>query len=427
MAFRLNTRKNLDGVHVLKRLFSQRTSIVGLLIALSALWLAFIVRFGNAHLTLNTGWADNVSHLYTTWIFWDHGTRIIQEPLKNFVTPLPESERQSLATQTGLPQDDFHLYLSSVGERLPIFGVWMDVPRPYPPALYVVMSPFSYVLKYTGNLRLTLIFWISLWLLIAHLAAWLFFEELCRSSDSSTRAGIFVLGLFSFIAYFEFVRWTLNAQYDVLPVLFAILAVRAYRQAKHGCAQIWLAIAFGLHMRALFLAPLGVVAFFNWVKQPEKNLKNAAFASPLIVVLFGSFALSLIWNQPYFKMAELYDLNPINVHKLGAGNWGRTLVLALGLFAITGYWIFRRRYLALACGWTVIILMTQSRLMREWYVLFLFPIALLAISDRTERARREILIGALAFYVFIASVVMNNSPFELRLLRQVLESKPWHF
>lgn len=384
-------------------------------------WLIFILRFGSFHLTLEKGWADSVSHLYTSWIVWDHGLDVLKYPTKEFTHPLAEEEKQALSQATGLPKDDFHAYEDSTGAHKAVFLVWPDVPRPYPPGLYIYMALPS-VLLHQGilSLRAALALVVGFGILIAHIATLVFWRRLKATVDTTTFRSKLIPTLLGVFAYFESLRWTLNAQYDMIAVLLASLAVIAYLE-KHRLQSICLlSIAVFLHLRVIYLLPLGLFASYEWIRSHASlslpKLRSTQL-SPLIVSLIcvSLAVLTLVWNEPYFKISALYDLNSLHWSKLGSGNWAETLWLVLGLASLFIYWAKERQWLLLISASWITFMLLQTRLMREWYVLFLFPVILIS-TGRTAKSQKP-LFAALLFYILFASLFMKNSPFEFRFIR----------
>lgn len=392
------------------------------------IWTIFIARFGSNHATLQSGWADLPSNLYSTLIFWDHGLELYKQPTGHFLSPLSDDARKIAANTYALPEGDFFTYHHGEIDR-PVFVVWPQVPRPYPPGLYLYLTPVAWLLANDWtNLRSSLVIATGLGLVFAHLAFLVFFIPLWRLAKQSGRMQMFLTALLTSLFYFESIRWTLNSEYDLVAVFTLICFVVAYAKKKHLPAIVLYGLSIFLHLRSIFLLPAALHAAYAWLL--SKNGMNALkyikildwLAVAAATTMSGLAALTLIWNSPFIKRSDLYDLNGMHWTKLNTASWSKLLPLLLGLIIVFYFWRRQRAYLSMVCSiWSVFVL-TQGHLAREWYVLFLFPLVALAILESAKNAKRVTiasLCAGLGFYTMIAAIFLNNSPFEFRLFRDL--------
>lgn len=408
----------------------------GLILSLSSLWFVFIVFFGSRHATLSPGWADEVSHLFTTWIFWDHGFKIFKEPTETFLATSPSTEHEAaekaaIGESLGLSPLGFYRYPrplepnSSLTPReeqsRAVFIVVPNVPRPYPPGLYLLFTPISW-LAFKGLLtpRQGVLAVTALGLIASHLAILILLQTLLRSTKPQTRYQLFLVYFTAAIAYSESIRWSLNSQYDILAILLIFAFLLAARREHWLESLLLYSTALFLHLRSLIFMPWAVWIFYRYLKANCWRLTARQILSLATgILLTGSAALTLLWNASYFQRPDLIDLNGMHWSKLGPGNWDRTLIFAASFALVCFLWSRARLWGTLACGIWCILLLVQSRLMREWYTLFLLPFFILAVCTTAEQNRQRALMATLFFYILTASLFMNNSPFEFRLFREI--------
>jgi len=414
-----------------------------LILGLSAAWFAFIMAFGSRHGTLSPGWADEVSHLYTTPIFWDHGTAIFREPTEKFLGVLtPEESPNELAASLEIPVTSFLAYprildLSKSARpgrslelrRSAVFIVSPAVPRPYPPGVYLLFTPVSWLHTQGWLSAPQAVFaMIAFGLVVLHLSIFVFYHALKRTAVSRAQ-GLFI-GFVAALAYAENVRWALNSQYDIVAVALLFAAFLLAHGGRRFTGLFLYALAFFLHLRALIFFPWAAWTFYLWWRDDlgQTGLSSmkpkhwlAIFTAALMVAAAG---LTLVWNAPFFQRADLQDFNSMYWIRLGPGNWQNTLTLTTGLAVVLFLWWRERLSIAIACAVWCVFLLVQSRLMREWYVLFLLPFFLLVLPDGGANGTRPryALTVTLGFYTLIAAIFMSNSPFEFRLVREMADA-----
>ncbi len=398
----------------------------------SLVWFLFLLRFGSYQMTLNATWADSVSNIYSTWIFWDHGLDIYDRPTGDFLSPLTDDERSKLSAETGLHPTDFFTYGSDTTTS-PIYVVWESVPRPYPPGLYLYLTPTSILHRMKWlDLRETMILTVGIWIFVAHLVIFVFLKGISETYPNPTRSQRFWIILSVIVVYFEIMRWTMNSEYDAIAVLASLLAVRSWQMKRPFVCLFLLGVGFFLHLRNLFYLPLLAFALWQWIpgftlsaiKKRLAELSSAKWFAVFLALAMSLLAfITMKGNAPFFKLAHLYDLNGLHWSKLGPGNWPATLLLTAGLLIILSYWWKKRLHVAIACTLWLVFMLMQTRLLREWYILFFLPLFLLALNGEKRNQNSALnLVVALGALTFLSAMFLSNSPFEFRLIRELVEA-----
>ena len=115
------------------------------------------------------------------------------------------------------------------------------------------------------------------------------------------------------------------------------------------------------------------------------------------------------------------DLNDLHVANLLA-NWPITALYLTTAAGACWHW-WRRGYVAaIATLFVTSALISQSRLVREWYCLPLIPLFVLAIGENNSRSYLKDLVVVLIMFTVISSLAFHNSIFELRLFKEIFEA-----
>jgi hypothetical protein len=431
-------------------IFADMRSKLRLALGMAVFWTLFLLAFGSRHMTLNPTWQDGPSNVFSTWVFFEHGFRIFSEPIGNFASSAPDSVKTEFAKETGLPAANVFLFRHNDVEK-PVFFVWNTLSRPYPPGLYLYLSPMAYALEQGWlSFHATMAVIVFVWLFIAHLAFLLIAEGVSELIPSTLTApatlttpktpqakgGAYRLLdatltlLLCTMIYFEFMRWTMNSQYELISLLFVVLSIRAYSRERCVPAACWYCAAVFLHFRSLFYLPIFFFAIWRWFKIGKKplaarvkDLKFTEWTALIVGAAMGLMAfVAFLLNYPTLVDQSIYDLNGAHYSHLGWRNLAKTLPLLLGSLITFGYWFRRRAFLAVTvAAWTT-LMFVQTPLTREWYAMFLFPIVLLLPRSPSPAQNRVSSAIGLIYLTYMASVFANNSPFEFRFVRDLAET-----
>ena len=223
----------------------------------STLSLYLLLFLGSANFALRPEWDDQISNLYSTWIFWDHGTSLMTEPTGSFLTPLAPEEKLKFVQDTGLREENMGAYKAQ-----PAYINWQNIPRNYPAGFHIMISPFAYVLKKNWlSLRTTLALETLCFLFICHITFVFIWRSVKPTGANRMEWGIFLLAFA--LLYFEALRWSLNSQYEMVPVFFMTLACIAYRKNRDLWCFVSAFAALFLHLRALFYIPLTLSVLYR--------------------------------------------------------------------------------------------------------------------------------------------------------------------
>ena len=394
----------------------------------SLFWWMILNWLGTSYATIDPRWRDHVSNVFCGYLLKERGYEVYSRPTMDFVT-LPDLEKaKAFAEEQGLPNKDVVVYDDEGVSRMMVI-ITGQVPRPYPPGYYLYHAPATALVVGGVATSSQVLNWFALVaLLVAHVSALFVVRslmelKLAQGTRKESLAGGLLLGLASTFCYFEFIRWTLNGEYDLLAVLFLVFSIMAYRESRPTSAIAQFAVSCFIHFRSLTYFPIVVFSARDWFekvrvgKATKKDYALLVFSAALAIP--SAYALWL--NIPALKDASMYDLNALHFSKLGPGNWGKTLALFVGGGAILVTLGMRGQLLTAACAaWSVLMFM-QSRVVREWYANFFYPLFML-LDDRGSRKNRGNVALVLAWIVLVSALLTSNSPFEFRLIRELVEA-----
>lgn len=414
-------------------------------LGMAVFWTLFLLAFGSRHMTLNPTWQDGPSNLFSTWVFFEHGFDVFKKPIASFAEPASDSIKTAFTKETGLPKNNVYLFNTGDGEK-PVFFVWGALPRPYPPGLFLYLAPMAFALEQGWlSFHTTMTMIVFVWLFIAHLAFLSLAEGVLELTLTTPKTSPAANGSYRLLdttlalvlcalAYFEFMRWTMNSQYELISLLLVVLSIRSYSRERYLPAACWYCAAVFLHFRSLFYLPVFFFAVWQWSMAGKKPLaaRLKEFSVNEWVTLCLSAALGLmaliafLFNYPTLVNQSIYDLNGAHFSHLGWHNPGKTLPLLLGSLITLGYWLRRGAFLAaLVAAWTT-LMFVQTPLTREWYAMFLFPILLLLPRSPAPAQNRTSAFIGLVYLTYMAAVFANNSPFEFRFVRDLSEAITRH-
>jgi len=304
---------------------------------------------------LSAGYTDHLHHAHATWVFLHRG-------LDAYRLPLEQSSR-------GLhyPQET---------------GAWPRMPVNYPPGMFAVFLPTAIVGRFVPMSQQTFgrvgVLWM---LLLAHLALLAIFALLADVAPG----GRAVVGM---IAWVYLVRLALQGFYDPTFIGAGAMALLALHRRRPGPALLWLACAGLLHYRAVALAPVGVAALWQALREPRERRPWGAMAVVAVagVVVVGTFLLQWPVTKVY-----LDTLHPsLGVIGHGARFWA--VVVASGAAAAATWWYGG----PLVAGLVLAALGMALTDIYDWWhgaVLLFAPLAVGVMGARAASTARALLVG----------------------------------
>ncbi len=396
-------------------------SIIGTLF-----WVIFLSWFGSKHHTFKANWQDNVSNISAVQLLILEGVDIFKEPVQSFVHPLSESEVPSrFLTDVDSVNWFWH---ESLGKDRPLFFVWPDVPRPYPIGAWLYYAPSS-LLVYQFGLSMSFATLLNtfLFLLIAHLCFFLIknlvYEEL-KDSIRQSQFWRWCFGFFALTMYFEFIHWSGQGQYDLISMLPLIIFFKNLKSLKWKESLVFYGLALNLHFRSLFsLGSCLSVIFCSFLTgradQKLWNVRNLKwYAVALGLALTSGFIFIL--NSRFLTDTSLYQHNEFHYQSLiQFQNFSTFSFLCIAM--VLAGWILWQRFWQLFFWFSLaFFIFVSTPQLRSWYVMFLFPAFLLiGCSSRPKRTQQFALVSAV--YVYFASFIFKQSPFEFYFLRDLYE------
>jgi hypothetical protein len=394
-------------------------------LVLSLAWVLFIHVFGSQHHTFKTKWQDNVSNISATLLFTAEGFNIYKEPVGNLVQVFPQ-ERLPEKFKSDVDNSEWFTH-PKLGDSKPLFLVWPEVPRPYPPGFLLWYAPYT-TLLYETPLTLSEVTFLSslVFLFVAHICFFLFFNELKpllategkTKKDQWHKAGIF---FFFFVLYTELVRWSGMGQYDLIAMIPLFYSYRYFKKKNIVFSLLFFGIALYFHFRVLFSLGLclycGVLLLLNWRKYLI-SLKNGILV--LLTLLLGvTSSIVFLYNSRFHTSSSIFKLNDYHYSHLPQKAWWEILLFVVFFFGPLIWFAKNKLWAFLAVSSSTLLILLTTPQLRGWYLMFVFPIFLLL--DSTQPNRRKIFYVCCIFYLFTVSTFINQSPFDFTFFRELIQ------
>jgi len=320
-----------------------------LLIALSlALSVSIAFHSTNPYATLESQYTDHLRHQRYAEEFLRRGLDIYSEPAGKLQRLIGEDDRTY---------------------------IWPDVSYPYPLGALLVHLPAG-VLRYQLGMDPLLVnrALILLYLAFGHLCAYLYVRAyMGQQKWGGYFIGLWVVGLF----WLSMVLWSLNGQFESLPLLLVLLASLSYQRGRYDTALALVGGALLLKYQAILFAPLVLDMFW---RQTGGRLQMAL--SRGIAILAGAVALDIVTTALSYRYVQMPDANLISYTSLLSTPLfpaAAPLLAALALTVSLAAYLMRRRQAALALNVMLTIpFLALLPQVQGWYLLWLFPLALFA-------------------------------------------------
>jgi hypothetical protein len=361
------------------------------------------------------GNGDGVSHFGHALLFARHGFDVYQKPSKNFCHVRNTGAAHAYAKASNVPDCDICEAQGGEGTR-PFFVNWQDFPQPYPPGSLLYSAPEAWLFAHTSaSLRTISVFTRLKYLCAAHFLLWLLFGVLFAKSPRAPGAADWLFaGLFALL-YCEIIKWSLSGMYDPLAIAAVVLGV-GYLSRKRGLdALLALSVGAFFHYRALWYAPLFVVALFQFLQDRNSAGKRLAFAVKiaLAAALVGLSAYSFLLLYP--SLHGFPETNAILYKRLtlrGQNTWDFVvpLLFIVAYVARARHWI-----LLLTMAWQCFMLVMTPQTM-AWHALFLIPVVVMARLTGDLGA----VVAATGFYWLEAQLIFGASMWPGQLISAAL-------
>lgn len=385
------------------------------IVALSLFWTLFLCWRGSPALTLQYKWLDHLSNLSVTRIFLQEGSKVFSVPKGQMVKPWPSDQPIPLQFKDANPYESYTL-----NDQKPLFLSWPELPSPYPPGVFLVFYPFSWI-AYDLNLGYfpaTFLF-AFVFLILAHIVFFIFFQRFKELENSLiTKTHKFFYYLVLFLVYCELCRWPMNGQYETFILPMMVGAFLLAERKKYSEAIFLVGLSLFFHPRALYFVPMVLIWFYQWIKSKDKKIVKDVFL--YVGASLGAFSLAYVLylsvsahNSPdMFRGLNRWGLSALVSKK----QWGSLLFLVSSA-AVVSYFLIKNKFYHLAVSFIWIhLLLFQSAQVREWYVT---PLIVLFFAEKPSF--RFLKFAALAYFA-IAHFYPNNSPLEFLFVKSVVSS-----
>ena len=352
-----------------------KKTIFKLVLLISFLFCAYLVIVNNSFTScLEPRYIDSLRHQRFAFEFFNSGFEIFSTPLKD---------------------------LAEIGNPAYYTG-WKEFPEFYPLGAVLFFMPFGF-LAFNGimdpiiiNKSILIIF-----LIFAHLDVYLFITKI---NDEGEEKGIAFL--ISLLFYLFIILWSLNGQYEAIPLLFILLGIQYIKENKNLLGIFFYALALTFKYQALILLPIFSIPILKiFIKERWtilSNIRNAfnkkiflLSCSIFIFILLDLYTFSLSYpffsNIPIENIISVYALTPFSLNHSTLGFFGILFITILSAFYL---FYIKDNTMGLTVIWCFLALIL-SRQFQMWYILWIFPIIILTKSSKSFRITAIWLIGLL--------------------------------
>lgn len=335
-------------------------------------------------------------------VFWHNGFNIYTEPTQNLVEQVQTGVDGLTQFWDWNPREFFQApYWQN---KNPLMIIWPHVPRPYPPGLFMSLTPVAGLMSLMGGMNVfvySLTTWLyCFWAHLAFFAAWLLIKNY-----SPLIIKIFLGALF----YHELVGWSLSSQYDPYCLLFVFLSLFYLKERNTALVVLNFALAAMIHFRILLWALIPLMALTKPFKQLVSEIRQCwsqhkwiYFLSFILLILSGICFILI-----YSAVSSAYHSNPLRDMIL-SGVWAPKAWLFVGALGVTltySYWI-KDFFLMASVAWLSLVLLSMQ-FVQVWYGLFFLP---LLVVGQIEKASWKELFPRLGFYFVLNFCFLNYLP-----------------
>lgn len=388
-------------------------------ILLSLVWLAFLSFYAQKpNLALRPDLHDHISNLHATVLFWHKGFQIYLKPTQSLVQRDTSQLAEDISKKWNWPKHEL-FRLADRRNLMPMMMVWEGMPRPYPPGLYVLLTPLALAMEATGGFSESILFLLVLFFCLAgHLVFFQLVNVIAREPKSVLGSFFFKLAMASI--YFDLIGWSLSGQYEALGLIFLIPSLVDLNNKRYLRSFILFCISSFIHFRILLWSMAPLLIWASHAKTLYREFYHLRRWEKCGALVCGGLGLTsgVVFLTIYRSLLEVPETN-FFTRDLLAGNWSlQQLIFVIGLGLIGAYFYRIRNWFYLLALVNILILFMSAEFLRTWYVLYLFPL-LFAFRSETEPMS--------GFWMRYSSLVLVSysylisSPTEFYFLKKALE------
>lgn len=386
----------------------------------SLCWLFFLSVFADKPFwSLRPDLHDHISNLHSTVLFWHKGIDIYKQPVNTLLATDTSEKALQFAKFWKWPKEELFI-LPERRDSNPLMIVWGQMPRPYPPGIYALLTPLALIMEAWGGFsERILILLVFTFCFVANLV---FFQirNLLGKVEAPKKYN-WVMNLILASIYFEIIGWSLCGQYEVFGLFFLIPSLQLLNEKKYIPSFVYFSLSAFIHFRAiLWILPALAVWITNFKNliSDFKKLKPGSKFGVILATTLGAIAGGIFLIVTKALLNNTPSSN-VFARELMAGTWvGKHFVFILGLTLIGLYFIRQKNWLLLLGIANILLMFFKANFLQPWYVLYLLPI-LFAFRESKESFR--IFMVRYACVVLIGSSFLNASPTEFYFVKKVLQ------
>ena len=365
---------------------ASRLLLAALVLASLAVSTVIVAYPDNAYGTLENQYTDHLRHQR-------YGEEFLRSGLAIYTEPAGSLQR--------LPGEDDRTY------------IWPAVSYPYPLGTLLLHLPAGVATYRLGtdpilvNRGL-----IALYVTLAHLCLYVFARGFfARGEAGNPFLGLWVVGIF----WVSMVMWSLNGQFEALPLLLVLLASRSYWRGRYDISVALIGGALLFKYQAALFAPLLISMLWRRAAEHPRALLNWGTA-----VLGVAVAADLFTSALSYRYVQMPDANLIGYSTLFSGQLfpgaARLLVTLAMTLTLAAYLAWQRQpalatNVLFAAPFLALLPQVQG-----WYLLWLFPLALFA-----RGAQRD----ALGFWALGLAYLVRQLPDPSFISALIMPRLPW--
>jgi hypothetical protein len=197
-----------------------------------------------------------------------------------------------------------------------------------------------------------------------------------------------------------------NDFFMLVPSMGAISLMLARRDRASGAALV---LAIAVKFTAVLLLPFLLIAVRSRDRQLKFIVGAVLAAVPMIALSLALYGFSL--PNLSDQASLLTDFSIPNVVGLligiGGGSPGLLRIMTAGVVVVVAYEIYRRRDWLTGAGWSTFALLASLAWLVPWYVIWLLPLAALAMSPGLRRTAFVFTVFLILTFMPAAQIYMN--------------------
>lgn len=385
---------------------------------------------------------DHISNLHSTVALWHRGIEIYNKPVQEMLERDTSEIAEKIAQEWKWPKEELFV-LPERSNSKPLMIVWGGMPRPYPPGIYLILTPFALLMEYWGGFSESIL--ILLMFLLCFTGHLVFFQSYNviqehlqvfglktqevrtqKSLPSSLRFYLptnnILLKLLLLSIYLDLIGWSLCGQYEVLGLFFLIPSYIALNNKQYLNSIIFFTLSFFIHYRAIiWILPFLTLWLLNYRSVITQFLSMSLIKKigTFIVANFGiiASAIFLLISPALLKNTPLTNKFALDLLS-GALSYKHFLVL-FGLIFILFHYCKRRNWIFLLGLFNILILFLKANFLQPWYILYLIP---LLFAFRNPMETKKSLYLRYGIIVLIGSNFLNSSPTEFYFIKKIIQT-----